>query len=459
MRYISTRGAAPALTFRDAMLAGLASDGGLYVPESVPQLSTREIAGLAGLSYQELALRIMTPFVGDDFSQGELKRMIDAAYGSFRHAAIAPLTQLSHNHFLLELFHGPTLAFKDFALQLLGQLMETALKDSAQQSLVLGATSGDTGSAAIAGLRGRKGIDIAILFPDGRTSEVQRRQMTTVADANVHAIAIDGTFDDCQDMVKALFSDAGLRSRVNLLAVNSINFARVLAQVVYYFYAALALGAPARRVSFTVPTGNFGDIYAGYIARQMGLPTAKLVIASNRNDILARCVATGTYQMNGVHASLSPSMDIEISSNFERLLFDLYGRDGAQLAQRMAEFRSAKSLTLPVAAHADLRSVFTAHSADDATTLATIKKTYAQSEYLLDPHTAVGVHAAKQSGVEGIMVTLATAHPAKFPDAVREATGVSPVLPPHMADLFSRPERSMKMAADAEALKQWILQR
>ena len=459
MRYISTRGAAPALTFRDAMLAGLASDGGLYVPESVPQLSTREIAGFARLSYQELALEIMTPFVGDDFSRAELKRMIDAAYGSFRHAAIAPLTQLSHDHFLLELFHGPTLAFKDFALQLLGQLMETALKDSAQQSLVLGATSGDTGSAAIAGLRGRKGIDIAILFPQGRTSEVQRRQMTTVEDANVHAIAVDGTFDDCQDMVKVLFSDAGLRKQVNLLAVNSINFARVLAQVVYYFYAALALGAPARRVNFSVPTGNFGDIYAGYIARQMGLPMGRLVIASNRNDILTRCVATGEYRMNGVNPSLSPSMDIEISSNFERLLFDLYDRDGAQLAQRMAEFRSAKSLSLSGTALADLRSIFSACAADDAATLATIKKTYAQTEYLLDPHTAVGVHAAEKSGIEGMMVTLATAHPAKFPDAVREATGISPALPPHMADLFARPERSMPMAADAQALKQWILQR
>ncbi len=459
MRYISTRGAAPTLSFRDAMLAGLASDGGLYVSETIPQLSTREIAGFANLSYQELALKIMTPFVGDDFSESELKRMINAAYAGFRHAAIAPLVQLEPQHFLLELFHGPTLAFKDFALQLLGQLMEAALKDSGKQSLVLGATSGDTGSAAIAGLRGRQGIDIAILYPAGRTSEVQRRQMTTVADANVHAIAIDGTFDDCQDMVKALFSDADLRKQVNLLAVNSINFARVLAQVVYYFYAALALGAPGRRLSFTVPTGNFGDIYAGYIARAMGLPIDKLVIASNRNDILARCVETGEYKMAGVTPSLSPSMDIEISSNFERLLFDLYGRDGSQLAQRMAEFRATRSLTLSPAAHADLKSIFAAHATDDAGTLATIKKTYAASEYLLDPHTAVGVAAAEALRADGMMVTLATAHPAKFPDAVMQATGVTPALPPHLADLFTRTERHTAMAANADILKAWILTR
>ncbi len=456
MKYISTRGGGSAIAFRDAMLAGLAPDGGLYVPESIPQFSTRDIAALAGLSYQELALKILAPFVGDSFTQAELKTMIDAAYGSFRHTAIAPLVQLERDHFVLELFHGPTLAFKDFALQLLGHLMEAALKDKKQKSVVLGATSGDTGSAAIAGLSGREGIDIVILYPEGRTSDVQRKQMTTVADANVHALAVKGTFDDCQDLVKAMFSDAEYRTGVNLLAVNSINFARVLAQVVYYFYAALSLGAPARRISFSVPTGNFGDIYAGYIARSMGLPIEKLIIASNRNDILTRCVETGTYSMNGVSPSLSPSMDIEISSNFERLLFDLYGRDGAQLAQRMAEFRSSKTLTLPPAAHANLKALFGAHAVDDATTLATIKHAFETTGYLLDPHTAVGVKAAQHFAGDHAIVTLATAHPAKFPEAVTKATGMHPALPPHMADLFERTERITPLASNAEALKTFI---
>jgi threonine synthase len=456
MKYISTRGQAPTVDFRGALLAGLASNGGLYVPESVPQFSPREIAGLAGLSYQELALKILTPFIGDSFTQTELARMIDAAYGSFRHRAIAPLVQLERNHFVLELFHGPTLAFKDFALQLLGQLMETALKDTQQKSVVLGATSGDTGSAAIAGLRGRAGIDIVILYPEGRTSDVQRRQMTTHTDANVHALAVKGTFDDCQDLVKGLFGDAEFRSKVNLLAVNSINWARVLAQVVYYFYAALALGSPARNIRFSVPTGNFGDIYAGYIAHQMGLPVSQLIIASNRNDILTRCLETGEYKMAGVHPSLSPSMDIEISSNFERLLFDLYDRDGLQLAQRMAEFRATKSLTLPKAAHADFTALFAAHAVDDAATLATIRQVYEETGYLLDPHTAVGVKAA-QHAVEGdVIVTLATAHPAKFPEAVKQATGISPALPPHMADLFEKQERLTPLANDSGALKNFI---
>lgn len=452
MKYISTRGSAPALDFRGALLAGLASDGGLYVPESVPQFSTRQISELAKLSYQELALEIIAPFAEESFPRAELKRMIDAAYGSFRHDAIAPLVQLGKDHFLLELFHGPTLAFKDFALQLLGQLMESAVTE---KSLVLGATSGDTGSAAIAGLRGRKNIDIVILYPEGRTSDVQRKQMTTIQDANVHALAVKGTFDDCQDLVKTLFSDAALRKQVNLLAVNSINWARVLAQVVYYFYAALALGAPARKLSFSVPTGNFGDIYAGYIARQMGLPIERLIIASNRNDILTRCLKTGEYKMAGVTPSLSPSMDIEISSNFERLLFDLYGRDGKQLAQRMAEFRSSKSLTLTETMRADFTALFSAHAVDDAATLATIKETYARTGYVLDPHTAVGVKAAQQFPGETV-VTLSTAHPAKFPEAVQQATGLMPALPPHMADLFERTERITPMQNDAEALKKFI---
>lgn len=456
MQYVSTRGQAPVLDFRGVLLAGLASDGGLYVPASIPAFSPQEIAGMAGLSYTELALRILTPFVGESFPQAELKRMIEAAYTSFRHTAIAPLVQLSRDQYVLELFHGPTLAFKDFALQLLGQLMETALKGEAKKSVVVGATSGDTGSAAIAGLRGREGIDIIILYPEGRTSDVQRKQMTTVPDANVHALAVNGTFDDCQDLVKALFSDNAYRQDVRLLAVNSINWARVLAQVVYYFYAALSLGAPARRVRFSVPTGNFGDVFAGHIARQMGLPMGKLIIASNRNDILTRCLNGGTYAMNGVAPSLSPSMDIEISSNFERLLFDLYARDGAALAQHMTAFRSARSLTLTPAAHAELQALFDAHAVDDATTLATIQRVHAETGYLLDPHTAVGVNAAEHHADGSPIVTLATAHPAKFPDAVRNATGITPALPHHMADLFARPERRNMLANDVGALKHFI---
>ena len=457
MRYISTRGQAPALDFRGALLAGLASDGGLYVPAFIPQFSPQQIAELAGLSYTELALRILTPFVGESFPQAELTRMIEAAYGSFRHRAIAPLTQIGRDQFVLELFHGPTLAFKDFALQLLGHLMEAALKDTPQRSVVLGATSGDTGSAASAGLRGRAGIDIVILYPEGRTSDVQRKQMTTVPDANVHALAVRGTFDDCQDMVKTLFADADYRTQVNLLAVNSINWARVLAQVVYYFYAALSLGAPARRVRFSVPTGNFGDIYAGYIARAMGLPMGKLIIASNRNDILTRCLRTGSYTMNGVAPSLSPSMDIEISSNFERLLFDLYGRDGKTLGGLMGDFRASRSLTLSATAHAEFTALFDAEAIDDAGTLATIRRVHEATGYLLDPHTAVGVAAAEAHAQAGApIVTLATAHPAKFPDAVREATGLTPALPHHLADLFERPERTTPFAADTAALKDWI---
>jgi threonine synthase len=457
MRYISTRGEAPVVDFKGALLAGLASDGGLYVPEALPQFSPADIAAMANLSYEALALRLLTPFVGDCFSEAQLKACIDKAYGSFRHAAIAPLVQLSPQHFVLELFHGPTLAFKDFALQLVGHLMDEALKDSSARAVVLGATSGDTGSAAIAGCRGRANLDIVILYPKGRTSDVQRRQMTTTGEANVHAMEVEGTFDDCQDLVKSLFADGELRRRVNLLAVNSINWVRVLAQVVYYFYAALRLGAPGARVNFCVPTGNFGDIFAGYIARQMGLPMGKLIIATNSNDILARALSTGTYDQRGVHASLSPSMDIQIASNFERLLFDLYGRDGARLGQLIADFRETKSLTLGAQAHADFAAIFTAHAVDDAQTLATIRATHEASGYVLDPHTAVGVASAEAIAAPGVTVTLATAHPAKFPEAVTQATGLHPALPPHMADLFEKAEKITPLPNDAAALKHYIL--
>lgn len=456
MHYISTRGQAPKLDFKGALLAGLASDGGLYVPEAIPQFSPQKIAALAKLNYADLALEIMLPFIGESFAQDELKHMIDTAYSNFRHAAIAPLVQLGSHHFLLELFHGPTLAFKDFALQLVGQLLEAAMKDTGQHAVVLGATSGDTGSAAMAGCMGRKGLDIVILYPHGRTSDVQRRQMTTLGAKNIHALAVDGTFDDCQDMVKTLFADAEFRSKTHLLAVNSINFARVLAQIVYYFYAALKLGAPAAEINFTVPTGNFGDIYAGYLARRMGLPIKKLIIASNRNDILARCIETGEYKMAGVNASLSPSMDIEISSNFERLLFDLFERDGAALNQAMIDFRKTKLLKLTPSQHADFTALFAGHAIDDAGTLACIKQVWSESEYLLDPHSAVGVAVTNHLKPSGITVTLATAHPAKFPDAVKKATGQTPELPTHLAGLWDKKEVFAPMTRDLTALKAYI---
>ena len=458
MMYVSTRGAAPKVDFNGALLAGLASDGGLYVPESIPEFSPQKIASLAGLSYGDLALEIMMPFVGNSFSRTEMKRLIDRAYADFRHGAIAPLTQLSSRHFVLELFHGPTLAFKDFALQLVGPMLNAAMEKAGTRAVVLGATSGDTGSAAMAGAMGCANLDVVILYPQGRTSEVQRRQMTTLGAANIHALAVDGTFDDCQDMVKTLFSDPIFRQKRPILAVNSINFARILAQIVYYFYAGLRLGAPAAQLNFTVPTGNFGDIYAGYLARLMGLPINRLIIASNQNDILARCVKTGRYEMAGVRPTLSPSMDIEISSNFERLLFDLRGRDGVALAAAMTAFRASRSLTLTPSQHADLVQVFSAHTVDDVAILATIRATHAASGYLLDPHTAVGVASSQALDLPGITVTLATAHPAKSPEAVKAATGIAPALPPHLADLMTRREHFTPMPCDSDALKAWLLQ-
>ncbi len=453
MNYISTRGVAPKLDFRGAMLAGLASDGGLYVPASTPKFSAREIKALAKLNYQQLAFEIIAPFVGDSFSAKELGRMIREAYADFRHQDIVPLRKLSKDHYLLELFHGPTLSFKDFALQLLGQMMQASLR---KKSIVLGATSGDTGSAAIAGCLGAKNLDIVILYPEGRTSDIQRKQMTTTGAKNVHALSVNGTFDDCQALVKTMFTDAELRRHVNLLAVNSINWARVMAQIVYYFYAALQLGAPKQKVNFCVPTGNFGDIFAGYMAKKMGLPVGKLIIASNKNDILTRCYKTGTYKVTGVSATLSPSMDIQVSSNFERLLFDLHGRDGKKLERMMAGFAKTKSLKLSPAAQKAFKAQFLAASKDDKATLAQIKKTFASTGMLLDPHSAVGVAVAESAKLKGPIITLATAHPAKFPDAVKKATGKNPPLPAHLADLNRRKERRATMANDAAKLKKFL---
>ncbi|MDR6952804.1 threonine synthase [Ancylobacter sp. 3268] len=458
MRYISTRGEAPALAFSDALLAGLARDGGLYVPEAYPALAPADIARLAGHSYAEVAGRVIAPFVDAAFAPAVLAPMLEEAYAGFRHAATTPLTQIAPNRFVLELFHGPTLAFKDVAMQLLGRMMDHVLAERDSRATIVGATSGDTGSAAIEAFRGRARTDVFILYPAGRVSEVQRRQMTTVPDANVHAIAIEGTFDDCQAHVKALFNDHAFRDRMALAGVNSINWARIVAQVVYYFYAGVALGAPYRPVSFVVPTGNFGDILAGYVAKRMGLTVARLAIATNVNDILARTLATGRYEATGVVPSSSPSMDIEVSSNFERLLFDAHDRDAGALRGLMASLAQSGAFSPSNEALAAIRAEFDAGRADEQETAATIARVRAETGYLLDPHTAVAVTVAEKLKHEPKVpqVVLSTAHPAKFPDAVEKACGERPALPPHLADLLDRPERTPTLPNDIAAIRGYI---
>jgi threonine synthase len=458
MRYISTRGTAPALTFEETMLTGLARDGGLYVPETIPTLSADEIAALAGRSYEEVAFAVMRPFIGETFTDDEFRALIAAAYAPFGHAARAPLKQLGPNHFLLELFHGPTLAFKDFAMQLIGQMFQKALGRKGERVTIVGATSGDTGSAAIEAFRGLDNVDVFILYPHGRVSEVQRRQMTTPSESNVHALAVDGDFDDCQARLKDMFNDFEFRDRVKLAGVNSINWGRVLAQVVYYFSAAVSLGAPGREVSFTVPTGNFGDIFAGYIAKRMGLPIRDLVVATNQNDILDRCLKGQGYRKGTVEPSISPSMDIQVSSNFERALFDAYGRDGGAVSQLMAELAEG-GFEVSQGAMETLREHYRSGRASEAETSATIARALKETGELLCPHSAVGVKVAEEQPASAVpMVTLATAHPAKFPDAVEAATGIRPALPPRMADLFEREERLTRVPNDLEALKARILE-
>jgi threonine synthase len=459
MRYISTRGQAPVLTFEEAMLTGLARDGGLYVPETIPTMTESQIAGLAGLSYEEIAFRVMRPFVGDSFSDDDFAGAISRAYKSFGHDARAPLVQLAPNHFLLELFHGPTLAFKDFAMQLIGQLFELSLTRRSERVTIVGATSGDTGSAAIEAFRGLDAVDVFILFPSGRVSEVQRRQMTTPEEANVHALAMAGDFDDCQAKLKDMFNDFAFRDEVRLAGVNSINWARVLAQVVYYFSAAVSLGAPHRPVSFTVPTGNFGDIFAGYIAKRMGLPIEKLVIATNQNDILHRALTTGSYATSGVIPSISPSMDIQVSSNFERALFDAYGRDGGAVAQVMEDLKSGGGFSISQGALQALRETFASGRASEQETNATIRSMFGRTGEILCPHSAVGVKVAEDHLGTIPMITLATAHPAKFPDAVEAATGYRPPLPNRMSDLYVRPERVTEVANDLVTLENLIKER
>ena len=457
MQFVSTRGQAPVLGFSDAVLAGLASDGGLYLPHSWPQVSAAEIAGFAGKSYADVAYAIISRFVGDEIAPAKLKAILDQSYAVFRHPSVAPLVELEPNHFVLELFHGPTLAFKDVAMQFLSRVMDHILIERGLKATIVGATSGDTGSAAIEAFRGRDTTDIFILHPQGRTSPVQRRQMTTVLDANIHNIAIDGTFDDCQDIVKAMFNNHTFRDRVRLSGVNSINWGRIVAQIVYYFTSAVSLGSPHRKVSFTVPTGNFGDVFAGYCAKAMGLPIEKLIIATNANDILRRTMDTGRYEMNGVAPTISPSMDIQISSNFERLLFESAGRDASAVLRMMDSLKQSGGFAVPDNALAAIRRDFAAGTTGEAETKATISMTLKAAGYLLDPHTAVGVNVARhQAHGTTPMITLGTAHPAKFPAAVHDATGFEPSLPTWLADLHSREERFSVLANDQSAVEDFI---
>lgn len=459
MKYISTRGEAPALGFTEAMLAGLARDGGLYLPQHYPQITPDEIASFAGRPYGEVARRVLTPFVGEDLDAATLAGMIEASYDGFRHNAVAPLAQLDANLFVLELFHGPTLAFKDLAMQLVARLMEHALTRRGQHATVVGATSGDTGAAAIEAFRGLKNIDVVIFYPHERVSPVQRRQMTTVEGDNIHIVALEGTFDDCQAAVKALFNHGAFRDEYGLTGVNSINWARVLAQTVYYFTSAVALGAPHRPISYTVPTGNFGDILAGWIAKRMGLPIERLVIATNENDILVRALETGSYAIEGVRHTQSPSMDIQISSNFERLLFEANGRDGAAIRNQMASLRQSRGFSIPDEIVAKIRAEFDAGATGEADTAAEIARCWHQAGELVDPHTAVGLHVARRHQTQAPtvpMVVLGTAHAAKFPDAIERAIGVRPPLPAHLADLLGRQERFEVLANDQGEIERFI---
>ncbi|MBU3888643.1 threonine synthase [Methylosinus sporium] len=462
MRYISTRGEAPELAFEDVLLAGLASDGGLYAPVAYPGLARGDIASLAGLPYAEASARIIAPFLGEAFDGAELRALTQSAYSSFRHSAIAPLTQIADNLFVLELFHGPTLAFKDVAMQLLGRMMDAVLARRDLRATIVGATSGDTGAAAIEAFAGLDRVDVFILYPHERVSDVQRRQMTTVEAANIHTIALRGSFDDAQSILKSLFRDARFRESVGLAGVNSINWARVVAQTAYYFTSAVALGAPHREVSFAVPTGNFGDVLAGYVAERMGLPVGKLVIGTNSNDILARTLASGRYELRGVTPTQSPSMDIQISSNFERLLFDVYGRDAAQIRGLMGALDQSKGFTVAPAPLEAIRAEFEASAAYEADTTEEIARTYRETGYILDPHAATGVHAArKRLAVDPAtpIVSLATAHPAKFPDAVERAIGKRPPLPEHLAHILDARERFTVLDNDSGKVAAFISER
>lgn len=456
MNYVSTRGEAPELRFEGALLAGLASDGGLYMPATWPKLEPQEIAELAGLDYPEAAYRIIAPFLAGDPSLAELKPVLAEAYGGFDHPAVAPLREIGPDMYLLELFHGPTLAFKDLAMQVVARMMNRALARRGSRATVIGATSGDTGAAAIEAFRGLPSIDVVILHPQGRVSDVQRRQMTTATEPNVHNVAIEGTFDDCQSIIKALFGDATLRERLELTGINSINWARILVQTVYYFTAAVALGAPDRPVAFSVPTGNFGDIFAGYAARAMGLPVKRLVIATNLNDSLVRALASGVYEPGGVIATSSPSMDIQLASNFERLLFELGGRDAGRVRRLMQQLRNEGACRLDAAELEALRALFAAHSISEQETERTIDSVYRQAGILIDPHSAVGVAAARREHLGVPMIVLATAHPAKFPDAVQRASGRLPERPERLSARLGQNERCATLPNDAGTVARFI---
>jgi threonine synthase len=457
LKFVSTRGEAPALSFEEALLAALARDGGLFMPEAWPKLAPNDIADLAGLDYADAAYRVMRPYLAGDPLLGELESVLEEAYGSFHHPAVAPLHQIAPNSFILELFHGPTLAFKDLAMQVVARLMNRALLRKGTHATVIGATSGDTGAAAIEAFRGLEAIDVFILHPKGRVSDVQRRQMTTATEPNVHNIALDGTFDDCQSVVKALFGDGALRERLELTGVNSINFARIVAQVPYYFTSAVSLGAPHREVAFTVPTGNFGDIFAGYAARAMGLPVKRLVIATNLNDSLPRALASGSYEPRGAVATSSPSMDIQLASNFERLLFELAGRDAARVRLLMGELRQTGAFRLNETELHGLRGVFAAHAVGEHETEMTIRGLYEETGVLADPHTAVAVAAARQEPLGGTpMVVLATAHAAKFPEAVKRAIGQVPEQPERLRLRLGQHERCAVLPNDVATVAEFI---
>jgi threonine synthase len=459
MRYISTRGTAPVLDFESVTLTGLASDGGLYVPETWPRFSPAEIADMAGLDYVETAVRVCRRFVGDVLTESQLRDILTRAYASFDHAATVPLVQLDQRHWLLELFHGPTLAFKDVAMQGLGLLFETFLARSGRHVTVIGATSGDTGSAAIHALAGRDGVEVFMLHPKGRVSDVQRRQMTTVLAPNIHNIAIEGNFDDAQALVKAMFNDPDFSGRFALSAVNSINWARLMLQVPYYFYAAVRLGAPQRSIGFSVPTGNFGDVFAGYVAKRMGLTIDRLVVATNENDILHRALSAGDYSAGQVTATQSPSMDIQVSSNFERLLFDLGGRDGAATAAAMHGFEASRSMAIPADQVAAAAAMLDSARIDADSMTNALRWARENCGQTIDPHTAIGLAAARASAGGAPMVTLATAHPAKFPEAVERASGMRPALPARVQGLFDREERYDVLPATLAAVESYIAER
>jgi threonine synthase len=458
-RYISTRGEAPELGFCDVMLTGLARDGGLYVPATWPQLSTDAIAGFFGRPYWEVAVEVIRPFVAGEISDAELGRMANEAYATFRHPAVVPLRQMAPHQFVLELFHGPTLAFKDVAMQLISRLMDHVLAKRGQRTTIVVATSGDTGGAAVDAFAGLENVDLIVLFPHGRISEVQRRMMTTTGAANVHALAVEGNFDDCQALVKAMFNNHRFRDATSLSGVNSINWARIVAQVVYYFTSAVAAGAPARAVDFVVPTGNFGDIFAGYVAKRMGLPVRTLGIAANVNDILARTLKTGIYEVREVHATASPSMDIQISSNFERLLFEAGGRDAAGVRRLMDSLKQSGRFVLPDATLAAIREGFDAGRADETETAAAIRAAWREAGELVDPHTAVALAVADRDTTDRTVpsIVLSTAHPAKFPDAVEAACGQRPQLPAWLDGLMTKSEHMKVMKNDQAEVERFVL--